>query len=82
MKIFTYWVCFYDIGRSNDVVNAHGFIAGKDFADATQNVVGIYGRSAVEEVHLMLTMDGDSGYLEMGEAMDYSNEWWQKMAQA
>lgn len=82
MKIFTYWCRFYDISRSDDVVSAHGFIAGKDFADATQNVVGIYGERAVEEVRLMLTMDGDSGYLEMGEAMDCSNEWWQRMEQA
>lgn len=82
MKIFTYWVRFYDISRSNEAVNVPGFIAGKDFEDATQSILGIYGRSAVEEVHLMITTDGDSGFLEMGEAMEQSNEWWQRMKQA
>lgn len=82
MKIYTYYCRFYDISRKDNPVSAHGFVAGKDFADAAQNVASFYGANAMEDVRLMLTVDGDSGYLEAGEAMEQSNEWWQRMEQA
>lgn len=59
----------------------HGYICANNLGDAEEQLIELYNKTLIQDVHFKMFSGGDLGIIEQSE-MERMNEWFRRMEQA